>query len=282
MINSAFCAYDNVNEMNGKTKELACSNSTGMKFVRRELYTTAQQVTYESQATIAFTGVTSPFDQVEHSNRSLVLKIKGREQCSEGAYVGASDLLKDLDGHRDEIMSEIVSRVQLVLDALDAEKDYVPRSNLRLADIAAVVLRTARHEGWENKAKQTLDAWVAEQAGSSLEDDEWGPLMVRAIRETNFQSSWMPASEFKVYLLDKGFRGVSDDIRRMKPASVSAELIRNKSAYANRYGLEIKADTHSKVNMFRLNPSKEIISYFRSTAPKVPGEISFEPVREAV
>jgi hypothetical protein len=273
MINNAFVVYDNVKKVPAKIQDLMCSASTGMEIIRRELYTTSNQVTFDSQATFAVTSKKNPLDQIEHLNRSLIFWVNRRPRTKEGAYIGARDLTKDLNKQRDAIMSEIICRAQAVLRALDAEKDYIPRSNVRMAEVAAFIIRIARHENWEDKAKVLLAAWEKEQSEGALEDDEVGPLMVQAICQPNFQPKWMFASEFKNYLTGplatttQVSMGVSS-ISRMTPQELSAELINNIGVYAERYGLENQKNASTKTNQFRLNPSRELIDALRQSGPE--------------
>jgi hypothetical protein len=265
VINSSFIAYDNVNRIERAVKDLLCQVATGLTVNRRELFTTAGQVSFPALATVAFSGITSPLNEVEHANRSLVIQMKKRP---DGTFRSAVDLMAELDSQRDQLMSELVERVRMVLVALDAQRNYRPSTNVRLADVGTFLLRVSRHEGWEPKAKEMLTAWVGEQAASAMEDDDIGQVMAEVLRNPNFTPTWLSSGEFKSLLVSTGnLKRVSmDSWSTRSPKTLATILVRNMESYAARFGLEQDFDRHTKNRTFRLNPSVNLLGDIRKAA----------------
>jgi hypothetical protein len=272
VINSSFIAYDNVNRIERAVKDLLCQVATGLTVNRRELFTTAGQVSFPALATVAFSAITSPLNEVEHANRSLVIQMKKRPS---GMFRSAVDLMQELDGQRDRLMSELVERVRMVLVALDGQRNYRPNTNVRLADVGTFLLRVSRHEGWEPKAKEILTAWVGEQAASAMEDDDIGQVMVEILRNPDFKPTWLSSGEFKSLLVSTGnLKRVSmDGWSTRSPKTLATILVRNMESYTARFGLEQDFDRHTKNRTFRLNPSASLLADIRKAATTVAGLI---------
>ncbi len=266
VINNSYIAYDNVNYISPDIKDLLCQAATGLTVRRRELFTTMGQVEHPAVATIGISGITSVLTEVEQNNRSLVLKMEKRR-----SFQSAVDLMAELDSRRDELMTEIIERVRMVLTAIDAQRDYKPAVNVRLADIATFLLRVSKHEGWENQARELLTAWDDEQSSAAMEDDDVGQLFTYVLRNPDFKPAWLPSSEFKDLLVRTGrMKQVSMGLWVNKaPKTLATTLVRNEGAYAMRYGLEIQTDKHTKNRVFRLNPSPELLARVRESATTV-------------
>jgi hypothetical protein len=148
VINNDFLAYDNTSGIPKGIRSLICQTVTGFRITRRELYTTMGQVRRKSTATLALAGITKMLNEAETSNRSIDIHIKERQDNTD-----EQDLHDNIDRDRPELMGELLVRIQMVLKALHAEIDYKPKTKLRLAGFAGIILRVARYEGWEAEAK---------------------------------------------------------------------------------------------------------------------------------
>jgi len=259
LVNSSFIAYDNVDKISGKIKSLLCQAATGLTVKRRELFTTSRQVEMPSLATVSMSCITPQLTEIEHSNRSLVLTFKPRED-----YISLVDLLAELDKSRNDVMTDIVYRVQKVLAALDAQKGFVPRVKVRLADMATFMLRVARHEGWETQANELLESWLDEQMDSSMEDDDVSQAIVYALRKPDFKPTWLSASDFKNLLTNVAANNrLSMGWWATREAkTLSTKLRRNGAIYKRRFGLQIDQDPHTKNHTFRLNP---LLNYWQGS-----------------
>ena len=60
----------------------------------------------------------------------------------------------------------------MVLQALKAQETYEPRVEGRLAGVGTLILRVARHEGWEAVAESLLESWNEEQLQGLLQGDD--------------------------------------------------------------------------------------------------------------
>ena len=262
VINSSYIAYDNVNYISKPIMDLLCQVATGLKVERRELYTTAGKFEAPALATVAISSITPQLTEVEHANRSLMLKVQKRQE-----FKSSVDLFADLDARRNELMTEIVARVRMVLTALDAQRTYRPPVKMRLADIATFILRVARHEGWEGEANDLLAAWSGEQMDEALKDDDISHLMIRVLQKQDSKPEWLSSSDF-LRLLERelGFGARSGDWGKSARA-FSAALMKNEPAYRMRYGLEVRNNPHTKNREFRLNPSADLLERIRSLKP---------------
>ena len=260
VINSPFVVFDNVNHIEPKIKSLLCQLCTGLEVARRELYTTAKEVRFRVQATAAITGVESKASDLEHTNRSLIIRIKKRED-----FLSSVDLMSDLDGRRNEIMSEIVHRVRMVLTALDAQRGYRPTVHARLADVATFLLRIARHEGWEDEARALLAAWSEEQTASAMAGDDVLQAMESVLRAFDFKPAWLTASQFHKLLVSGAVHeGISLGTWSQKaPQALSTLLAMKEAAYAERCGFQTDQNKTTGNKMYRLNPSPEQITEVR-------------------
>ena len=260
VINSPFVVFDNVNHIEPKIKSLLCQLCTGLEVARRELYTTAKEVRFRVQATAAISGIESKASDLEHTNRSLIIRIKKRED-----FLSSVDLMSDLDGRRNEIMSEIVHRVRMVLTALDAQRGYRPTVHARLADVATFLLRIARHEGWEDDARNLLAAWSEEQTAQAMAGDDVLQAMESVLRTVDFKPAWLTASQFhKLLVSSAAHEGISLGTWSEKaPQALSTLLAMKEAAYFERCGFQTDQNKTTGNKMYRLNPSPDQIADVR-------------------
>jgi hypothetical protein len=260
VINSPFVVFDNVNHIEPTIKSLLCQLCTGLEVARRELYTTAKEVRFRARATAAISGIESKASDLEHTNRSLIIRFKRRED-----FLSSVDLMGDLDARRNEIMSEIVHRVRRVLTALDAQRGYRPVVHVRLADVATFLLRIARHEGWEDEARTLLVAWSEEQTASAMAGDDVLQAMESVLRAADFKPAWLTASQFHKSLVSSaGREGITLGTWSEKaPQALSTLLAMKEAAYIKRCGFQTDQNKTTGNKMYRLNPSPEQIAEVR-------------------
>jgi hypothetical protein len=248
IINEYLVAYDNVGHVPAAIKDRLCQAVTGIEVVRRELYTTAKEARFKSRATIALSAIAPPLPELEHANRTVSINFTER---SEATYIAKEELFKVVDRNRDELVLDLLRRMTLVLEALQAQRDYVPRVSVRLASIATFILRVARHENWEERAKRLLDAWSGEQLADALDEDD----VSEAISRWMSRATWVPGQWMTATMLNEVLVGamVGDDmdenlaLKQMRarnlswdasPVSLAKKLGNNFKVYKARFGLE--------------------------------------------
>ncbi len=270
LINNDFLAIDNTTGIPKRIRALICQTVTGFQVTRRELYTTMGQVKRPSTATLAVAGITKVLNETETSNRSIDIHIKERPPENN---VSEQDLHNDIDAGRADLMGELLFRVQMVLKALHAEREYTPKTSLRLAGFASILLRVARHEGWEEEAKDLIATWHEEQIEAALEGEDVAQILVL----------WMSRPEWKPVTLSTeqlnhemcavaAANSMGETSWEGKPQWLGIRLQRSISSYRRRFGLQIVSDKHTKSNRYRFAPTEEQLSLLRNKELPVPAE----------
>lgn len=255
LINNDFLAIDNTTGIPKKIRALLCQAVTGFQVTRRELFTTMGQVQKPATATLAVAGITKVLNETEVANRSLEIQIKERPS---GNNISEQELHNNIDAMRADLMGELLWRVQLVLKALDAQKDYTPTTSLRLAGFATVLLRVARHEGWEVEARELIDAWHEEQTRAALEGEDLAEILGMWMSQKEWKPITLSAEELNRELSTVAARhSIRDTSWENRPQYLGNRLHRSIASYRQRFGLQIIPDKHSKTNRYRFSPTEE-------------------------
>lgn len=268
IINEYFAVYDNVSKVPSAIKDRFCQAVTGIEVVRRELFTTAGEARYKSKATIAVSAITPPLAELEHQNRTVTINFQER---TESTFVAKEELFKVVDENRDEIMIDLLRRMTLVLEALEAQKDYVPKVNVRLASIAQFILRIAKHEGWEDNAQKLLDAWSGEQTGYAIQEDDISTAMTRYVGGSTFK----PNVEMTATMLNEHLCHAIGGVTRVNLSwegnalKLANRISRNLKVYASRFGLERQDCTLRNSRggySYRFNPQPALLASVKAEA----------------
>ena len=276
VINNDFLAIDNATGIPKGIRSLICQTVTGFQVTRRELYTTTGQVKRKSTAALAVAGITKMLNETETSNRSIDIHIKERpDNTSE------QDLHNKIDWERPELMGELLIRIQMVLKALHAERDYAPNTKLRLAGFASILLRVARYEGWESKAKDLIEAWHEEQIEAALEGEDVAELIAMWMSQPHWKPVTLSAPELNRELCGVGTaKSIRETSWEGRPQWLGTRLQRSAESYRRRFGLEIVPDKHTKSNRYRFAPTKEQLSLLRKERPAESALAESEPELE--
>jgi hypothetical protein len=261
LVNSDIAFFDNVSKVDSKIHDAICSAVTGYDVVRRELFTTMEQIKVPSKTTIGLSALVPVLTTVEQANRSICLSLLERTEGN----LDEDAMLKAFDAQRGALMAEIIQRAQMVLQALSAQASYVPRVKNRLAGVATLILRVARHEGWEEEAKSMLNAWNEEQLDKALDYDEFSERVI----------VWMQNPEWKGGITYSA--GKLNDALSVLPnmgetdwkgsRSLSVLIQKSKAAYERRFGLIIGEDKRARQATFTFNPSQEFLDEIRGVIP---------------
>ena len=285
LINEYFIAYDNVCKVPADIRDRFCQAVTGVEIVRRVLFTDKREMREKSKATITLSGIEPPLPELEHANRTVTINFGER---AEGSFVAKEELLKVVARNRDDIILNLIRRMVLALVALYAQRDYVPKVGVRLASIGTFILRIARHEGWEAKASELLDAWAAEQTGYSMVEDDVSTAIVRWMG----QYGWLPNVELTATMLNEQLcaamgcakgkdRANRQDLNWRGSHLVLAKIIsRNLKVYVSRFGLERMKSTLSTSRgnyTYKFNPSSELLAKLKAEAKYERDNLPQEP-----
>jgi hypothetical protein len=263
VINNDFLAIDNTTGIPTRIRSLICQTVTGFQVTRRELYTTMGQVKRKSTATLALAGITKMLNETETSNRTIDIHIKERpDNTSE------QELHNNIDWERPALIGELLVRIQMILKALHAESDYTPKTKLRLAGFASILLRVARHEGWEPEAKSLIDTWHEEQIEAALEGEDLAQALSIWMSRPEWKPTTMTAEQLNRELVEIAHsHSMGKTSWEDKAQYLGIRLQRSISSYRRRFGLEIVPDKHSKSNRYRFAPSEEQLALLRNMEP---------------
>jgi hypothetical protein len=276
VINNDFLAIDNTTGIPKKIRSLICQTVTGFRVTRRELYTTMEQVQRPATATLALAGITKMLNETETANRSIDINIKERPS---GENISEQDLHNNIDCERSELMGELLVRVQMVLKALDAESDYTPRTSLRLAGFASIILRVARHEGWEAEAQALIDTWHEEQTEAALEGEDVAEAMTIWMSRSEWKPTTMTAEQLNRELLRVAqLNSMGQTSWEGNAHYLGIRLQRSRSSYRRRFGMQIVPEKHTKMNRYCFDPTEEQLSILRNSEIVPHGT---EPERES-
>jgi hypothetical protein len=279
VINNDFLAIDNTTGVPKRIRSLICQTVTGFKVTRRELYTTMGQIQRTSTATLAVAGITKVLNETEMSNRSIDIHIKER---SPENNISEQELHANIDLARADMMGELLFRVQMVLKALDAQRGYTPTTSLRLAGFASVLLRVARHEGWEAEAKDLINTWHEEQIEAALEGEDVAEIIAMWMSQPDWKPVTLSTEELNRKLCTVGAaNAIRETSWEGRPQWLGMRLQRSAASYRRRFGLEIVPDKHTKSNQYRFAPTAEQLSLLRTKEPVEPAQAESEPESES-
>lgn len=282
VINNDFLAIDNTTGIPKKIRSSICQTVTGFQVTRRELFTTTGQVQRPSTATLAIAGITKALNETETSNRSIDIHIKERPPENN---ISEQDLHDDIDRGRPDLMGELLFRIQMILKALHAERDYRSPTSLRLAGFASVLLRVARHEGWEAEAKELIDTWHEEQIEAALEGEDVAEIIAMWMSQPHWKPVTLSTEELNRQLCGVGAaNSIHETSWQSRPQWLGTRLQRSAASYRRRFGLEIVPDKHAKSNRYRFAPTENQLSLIRAKEPTEPAraesELEFESKEE--
>lgn len=261
LINNDFLALDNTTGIPKKIRTSMCQSVTGFQVTRRELFTTMGQVQRPSTATLAVAGITKVLSETEIANRSLEICIKERPA---GNNISEQELHANIDTGRADMMGELLYRVQLVLKALDAQRDYTPTTSLRLAGFASVLLRVARHEGWEVEAEHLIDTWHEEQTEAALEGEDLAEILAIWMSQPNWKPVTLSPEDLNRQLCEVATaHSIRETSWQSRSQWLGMRLQRSIASYRRRFGLQITPDKHSKSNRYRFAPTADQLSAIR-------------------
>jgi len=115
VVNNAFVVFDDVKRTsNSAILGIIRRACTGGTCIRRELYSNFKQVSEPYRAVVSLTCSEEPFaNSDEMSNRSLILEAEQRED-----YLDEKDFIQRIDSNRDQLMAEMIVRLQGVIAAV--------------------------------------------------------------------------------------------------------------------------------------------------------------------
>jgi hypothetical protein len=265
IVNNSFLVFDDVKRTSdpailGMIRR-AC---TGGSCNRRELYSTFKQVTEPYRAAIALSCSEEPFTGTdEMSNRALVILAKQRED-----FLGEEELLARIDENRNALMAEMMVRIQNVIVAVKAQRNFKPRVKLRMASFATFLLRVGRQWDWGAGAQHILDAWHEEQEGAGL-DPEITETLDAWLTEKDWKSERLSADQLCQQMGRAAMRNnLGSPWWVGKPAALVRALRRSSRAYGRHYGFGFAERTSGHTApRYWFDPNKDQFEEIRLRRP---------------
>lgn len=262
-----FAVLDNVQKFrkSSSIQSLLMITATGGGVTKRELYSTNQQVTFPVQSTLYLSAIQSPFRGDEVANRLLIFQTRKLK-----AYRDSADIMHEFTAHREEIMGEVVVRIQNILKALHHNQNMTISTPFRMADFATYFLKVASYEGWREEADRLLSAVAESQGSYAVEDDAVVELLCLWIgtNPTKSAERWWSAAELDSELRDPYLRGGKLPWNEGNAKAMSAYISNHQDTLVKMFGLEDDKDLHMKMKKYRFKPSKDMLLRLRDESDR--------------
>lgn len=235
--NNYLIVLDNMDSPTTQINDSLARIATGQVIMVRDYYTTNTQIEYEAKCYVALTSRKPQFTRDDVADRLICIYL-GR---LENKFIAEKDLDKEIMESRDEVMSYVISRLQIIIKNLKENDNKTFKHAFRIADFADFALKSVDSETEQNILKNLFSALVQQQKEFATQDDIIYTLLKEIISNKFNLSQKFSASEL---------------YRKFKHTAEALELDRFfNSIYSNP-----KALTTHLMNI-QSNISKEIIIY---------------------
>ncbi len=244
--------------------------ATGGAVSKRELYSTNEHVSFSIQATLYLSTVQCPFHGDEVANRVLIFPVRKLS-----SYRESSAILREFMRHREEMLGEVVVRIQNILKALEENRNLEILTPFRMADFAAYLVKVARFEGWEEEAVQLLASVAEKQTGFAVENDAVMELFSLWIGGNPNKSvnRWWSAAELDTQLRESYLRGGKLPWAEGDARAMSAYIRNHQDTFAKMFGMVATTDSHLKIKKYRFQPSPETLEHLEREADQRMGSL---------
>jgi hypothetical protein len=133
---------------------------------KRAYFTTNTLIENPAHCFLAITSRTPYFRRDDVADRLLIMRVERYE-----TFRAEKALPDEVLQNRNQIMSEVVSHLQRVVQALRADQDADDSGIFRMADFAAIAMKVARHAGIETQMKAIFEKLTSKQSAFALEGD---------------------------------------------------------------------------------------------------------------
>ncbi len=151
--NNYFIVIDNLDSPTTQINDALARLATGQIVKIRDYYTTNHQVDFEAKCFVSLTSRKPQFTRDDVADRLLCIFLKRFE-----TFQSEDNLKTKIIQKRDEIMSYVVSQLQIIIDNLKKNKDKTFKTKFRMADFAEFALKNVSTDG---EIKQLEDMFMA-------------------------------------------------------------------------------------------------------------------------
>ena len=225
--NNYFVVIDNLDSPTTQINDALARISTGQVIKIRDYYTTNQQVDFEAKCFVALTSRKPQFTRDDVADRLLCIFLKRFE-----SFESENKLKANADKKRDEIMSYVISHLQIIIGNLKSNKDKSFKTKFRMADFAEFAFKIASNEEEIKKLESMFSSLSKQQKDFAVKDDIIYILLQEIVGEKHNQNKkFSPKSLFKEFQDTAANLGLERLFNKlyMKPSSVTSHLMQIKN-----------------------------------------------------
>lgn len=164
--NNYFVVIDNLDSPTTQINDTLARISTGQVIKIRDLYTTNKQVDFTAKCFVALTSRKPHFTRDDVSDRLICIFLKRFE-----SFESENKLKANAAKKRDEIMSYVISRLQVILSNLKSNKDKSFKTKFRMADFAEFAFKIASNDEEIKDIEKMLSSLTKQQKDFAIRDD---------------------------------------------------------------------------------------------------------------
>lgn len=165
--NNYLIVLDNMDSPTTQINDSLARIATGQVIMVRDYYTTNTQIEYEAKCYVALTSRKPQFTRDDVADRLICIYF-GR---LENKFIAEKDLEKEIMESRDEVMSYVISRLQVIIKNLKKNNNKTFKHVFRIADFADFALKSVDSETKQNELKKLFSALAQQQKEFATQDD---------------------------------------------------------------------------------------------------------------
>lgn len=165
--NNYLIVLDNMDSPTTQINDSLARIATGQVIMVRDYYTTNTQIEYEAKCYVALTSRKPQFTRDDVADRLICIYL-GR---LENKFIAEKDLDKEIMESRDEVMSYVISRLQIIIKNLKKNDNKTFKHVFRIADFADFALKSVDSETEQNELKNLFSALAQQQKEFATQDD---------------------------------------------------------------------------------------------------------------
>jgi hypothetical protein len=201
---------------------------------------------------------TNPLDRPDLADRQILIPLEryGVEGLAEG------DIRRKFLANRDDLMLELLWRVQKVITSLKREEGNTYQTKFRMRDFAFICLKVAHDEGWGDEMDAMLDGSSEDQNMTANEGNSLLEILrlfigteAKAIRKE--KSLRFFAADLRAKLLP-----ILQELRLECPWRTAQQLgfaIKREPNLYKELGISTELDRARKMNIYVIRPSEETL-----------------------
>ena len=229
--NNYFVVIDNLDSPTTQINDALARISTGQVIKIRDYYTTNQQVDFEAKCFVALTSRKPHFTRDDVSDRLICIFLKRFE-----SFESENKLKANTSKKRDEIMSYIISQLQIIIGNLKKNKDKTFKTSFRMADFAEFAFKIAS-DNEEIKQLEDMFSSLARQQKDFATRDNIIYIMLKEIvsRKHNQNKPFSTTDLFDMFKkeaenlgLERCFNGVYNN-----PKAITSQLMNIRDNISN-------------------------------------------------